>query len=72
MILWRFPPLFSAPNIYITSIQKALAKIVEFDEGENRRAEVTGDGKVNINGATAIQKHIAGIETGYPIGEPMA
>ncbi|MBR3988911.1 MAG: dockerin type I repeat-containing protein [Clostridia bacterium] len=54
-----------------TQIQKAVAKIVEFDEGENRRAEVTGDGKVNIKDATAIQKYAAKIETGFPIGEPI-
>ena len=54
-----------------TQIQKAVAKIVEFDEGENRRAEVTGDGKLNIKDATAIQKYAAKIETGFPIGEPI-
>lgn len=54
-----------------TQIQKAVAKIVKFDEGENRRAEVTGDGKVNIKDATAIQKYAAKIETGFPIGEPI-
>ena len=54
-----------------TQIQKAVAKIVAFDEGENRRAEVTGDGKVNIKDATAIQKYAAKIETGFPIGEPI-
>ena len=54
-----------------TQIQKAVAKIVEFDEGENRRAEVTGDGKVNIKDATAIQKYAAKMETGFPIGEPI-
>ena len=29
------------------------------------------DGNFTIKDATAIQKHIAGIETGFPIGEPI-
>lgn len=55
-----------------TQIQKAAAKIVEFDEGENLRANVNGDTKVNVKDATAIQKYAAKIETGFPIGQPMA
>jgi len=32
-------------------------------------ADVDGSGSVNIKDATAIQKYVAKIETGYPIGE---
>ena len=35
------------------------------------RADVNADAKVNIKDATAIQKFVAKIETGYPIGKPI-
>ncbi len=55
-----------------TLIQKYAALLVKFDEGEFLRADVNADGGVNIKDATAIQKYAALIETGLPIGEPMA
>ena len=39
--------------------------------GEIKQGDVNLDSKVNIKDATAIQKHIAGMETGFAIGQPV-
>ena len=44
----------------------------EFTDAEKLRADVNADGKVNIKDATAIQKFVAKIETGFLIGEKIA
>lgn len=55
-----------------TLIQKAAAKIIELTDDEKLRADVNADNKNNVKDATAIQKFVAKIETGFPIGEPIA
>ena len=52
-------------------IQKAVAKIISLTDAEQIRADVNADSKVNIKDATAIQKFVAKIETGLPIGKPI-
>ncbi|MBQ8000117.1 MAG: serine hydrolase [Ruminococcus sp.] len=54
-----------------TMIQKAVAKILELNEGEKLCSDVNSDSDVNIKDATAIQKHIAGINTDLPIETPI-
>ena len=55
-----------------TMIQKFAAKIIELTDDEKLRADVNADNKNNVKDATAIQKFVAKIETGFPIGEPIA
>lgn len=55
-----------------TTIQKHIAKIIDFDETALKSADVNADTKVNIKDATAIQKFIAQIEDVYNIGKWMA
>lgn len=55
-----------------TQIQKFAAKLVKLADEEFVRADVNADTKVNIKDATAIQKYVAKLETGLPIGEPVA
>ena len=52
-------------------IQKFAAKIIDLTDDEKLRADVNADTKVNIKDATAIQKFVAKIETGFPIGQPI-
>ena len=55
-----------------TEIQKSIAGLITLEDKGRALADADGDGDVNIKDATAIQKFIANIETGYPIGEPIA
>ncbi len=55
-----------------TLIQKSAAKLIELTDGEKLRADVNADSKINIKDATAIQKFVAKMETGLPIGTPVA
>ena len=50
---------------------EAIADLIELTEVSELLADADLNTMVNIKDATAIQKHIAGIETGYPIGEPI-
>ena len=52
-------------------IQKFAAKVIDLTDAEKIRADVNADTKVNVKDATAIQKFVAKIETGYPIGKPV-
>lgn len=53
-------------------IQKAAAKLTDLTDDEKLRADVNFDNKNNVKDATAIQKFVAKIETGFPIGEKIA
>ncbi len=55
-----------------TTIQKFAAKILDLKDAEKLRADVNADTKVNIKDATIIQKFVAKIETGFPLGKPIA
>ena len=50
-------------------IQRAAAFIVELTETQAKAADVNADTKVNVNDATAIQRYVAGIDTGFAIGK---
>lgn len=45
--------------------------IAEEDETGAVLADVDANGNVNVKDATAIQKHIAGMYTGFAIGQPV-
>ncbi len=49
-----------------TTIQKYLAKLLEFDEDTARYADVNASGGVTISDATLIQKFVAHIIDGFP------
>ncbi len=55
-----------------TMIQKFAAKIIDLTDDEKLRADVNADNKNNVKDATAIQKFVAKIETGFPVGKPIA
>lgn len=55
----------------VTEIQRHLAKLTKMSGLQVELGNIYGDG-LDINCATAIQRYIAGLETGKPIGENVA
>ena len=55
-----------------TFIRKVIAKIFELSETASICADVNSDNKVSIKDATLIQKYSANLETGIPLGMPVA
>lgn len=54
-----------------TSIQRRIARLSESGSFSEPAADVNGSGGIAIDDATLIQMYLAGIETPYPIGEPL-
>lgn len=55
-----------------TLIQQALVMFVELSDDQSLRADVNADGGLSIIDATLIQFYLVQLETGLPIGEPIA
>ncbi|MBQ2944271.1 MAG: hypothetical protein IJD93_06255, partial [Ruminococcus sp.] len=54
-----------------TAIQKHVASLITLSDTALILSDVDASGNVNVKDATAIQKWVAGIETGFLIGEPV-
>ena len=54
-----------------TLVQKGVAEVVYLTAVQRYLADTEGEG-FSVRNATAIQKHVAGMETGYPIAKPVA
>lgn len=52
-----------------TFIQKKIAKLIEFNERQNKAADVNGDKVINIKDATLIQKKTAKLISEFPAHE---
>ncbi len=53
----------------VTTIQRALADVIQLDEDAQKRGDVDADDELTILDATMIQRYLVGVINQFPSGE---